>query len=92
LGREGDGFEGLGGGGGFEGFEVLAGGGEDFLGGVEREPALDGDAAGVFIGRGEVEIFAAPTAADDGERVAGGTGFVDDEAGGGAFSEAISYL
>lgn len=86
LGGERDGFEITFRGGGFQGrVRSGAGRGEETLEGGVGDPALDGDAAFVFVGADEIEAFGAPAAAEDGERIAGRSGFVNDEARGGAF-------
>ena len=86
LGGERDGFEITFRGGGFQGrVRSGAGRGEETLEGGVGDPALDGDAAFVFVGADEIEAFGAPAATEDGERIAGRSGFVNDEARGGAF-------
>ena len=70
-------------GGGLGGGEILAAGTEETLGGLEGEPGLQTDVAGIEIERTDLKVFPAPRAHHDAEGIGGRTSLVDDETGGG---------
>ena len=72
------------GGGLFQRLKIPAAGGEQAFRGLNGEPALNGDAAGITVGAAQVEVFPALAGDDDAKRIGGRAGFVNDEAGGGS--------
>ena len=78
-GPERDGPEILRGRGTLEGVEVLPRGLAQGAGFFQGDPRLDGDARGVAVPLGDVEVLAAPAPDDDREGIARRTGLVDDE-------------